>query len=124
MDFASGETAAAKRGISIATGLPALGEQESSINPNCLIFRHVPARLRLRKKFGLDEGSLIITEERENGILIRPAVALSVETCTPARKAQFLLSNAVDRKDYRAARPEVKALGLDPDKISHHKPKR
>ena len=82
----------------------------------------VPARLR--KKFGIEEGSLVITEEREDGILIRPAVALPVEIYTPVRRAQFLLSNAVDRKDYIAARQEVKKMGLDPDKISHHKTKR
>jgi AbrB family looped-hinge helix DNA binding protein len=82
----------------------------------------VPARLR--KKFGIEEGSLVITEEREDGILIRPAVALPVEIYTPARRAQFLLSNAVDRKDYMSARREVKKMGLDPDKIPHYKTKR
>jgi AbrB family looped-hinge helix DNA binding protein len=62
----------------------------------------VPARLR--KKFGIEEGSLVITEEHEDGILIRPAVTLPIEIYTPTRRAQFLLSNAVDRKDYLAAR--------------------
>ena len=81
----------------------------------------VPARLR--KKFGLEEGSLVLTEEREDGILIRPAVALPVEVYTPARKAEFLLSNTVDRKDYLAARREVKKVGLEPDKIPHYRPK-
>jgi AbrB family looped-hinge helix DNA binding protein len=70
----------------------------------------VPARLR--KKFGIEEGSLVITEEREDGILIRPAVTLPIEIYTPTRRAQFLLSNAVDRKDYLAARKEVKKMGL------------
>jgi AbrB family looped-hinge helix DNA binding protein len=69
----------------------------------------VPARLR--KKFDIEEGSLVITEEREDGILIRPAIAHPVEVYTPARRAQFLLSNAVDRKDYLAARQEVKKMG-------------
>jgi len=82
----------------------------------------VPARLR--KKFGIEEGSLVITEEREEGILIQPAIALPVEVYTPARRAQFLLSNAVDRKDYLAARREVKKMGLDPDTITHYKMKR
>ena len=82
----------------------------------------VPARLR--KKFGIEEGSLVIAEEREDGILIRPAIALPVEVYTPKRKAQFLLTNAVDRKDYLAARRDVKNMGLDPDKIPHLRPKR
>ena len=53
----------------------------------------VPARMR--RKFGIDEGSLVIAEERDDGILIRPAVAVPVEIYTPARVAEFLLSNAV-----------------------------
>lgn len=81
----------------------------------------VPAKLR--KKFGIQEGALVITEERQDGILIRPAIALPLETYTPSRKAQFLLSNAVNRKDYQAARKEVRKMGLDPDKIRHYKPK-
>jgi len=80
----------------------------------------VPARLR--RRFGIEQGSLVIAEEREEGILIRPAVAVPVEIYTPERKAQFLLSNAVDVKDYRAARRAVRRMGLDPNTIPHHKP--
>ncbi len=76
----------------------------------------------LRKRFGLDDGSLIIAEEREDGILLRPAVATPVEIYTDERVAEFLLSNAVDLRDYEEARREVTAMGLDPDRISHHKP--
>lgn len=79
---------------------------------------------RLRRKFGIDEGALIIAEEREDGILIRPAIALPIEIYTPTRIAEFLLSNAVDAKDYRAARREVQKMGLDPDTIDHHRPTR
>src|SRR5215472_11128192 len=61
----------------------------------------VPARLR--RKFGIEEGQLVLAEERPDGILIRPAVALPVEIYTPERKAEFLLSNAVDPVDYRNA---------------------
>src|ERR1700694_4063020 len=70
----------------------------------------VPARMR--RKFGIDEGSLVIAEERDDGILIRPAVAVPVEIYTPARVAEFLLSNAVNAKDYRAAVREVRKLGV------------
>ena len=82
----------------------------------------VPARLR--RKFGIEEGALVIAEEREDGVLIRPAVTLPVEVYTPARTAEFLLSNAVSARDYQAARREVRKLGLDPDAISHHRPRR
>jgi hypothetical protein len=66
----------------------------------------------------------VVAEERPDGILIRPAVALPVEIYTPKRKAEFLLSNAVDAEDYRAAVAAVKKMGLDPAKIPHHKPRK
>jgi AbrB family looped-hinge helix DNA binding protein len=82
----------------------------------------VPARLR--RRFGIEEGSLVTAEARDDGILIRPAVAMPVEIYSPERRAALLLSNAVDPKDYRAALLDVKAMGLDPDLIPHHKPGR
>ncbi|QDV39519.1 AbrB/MazE/SpoVT family DNA-binding domain-containing protein [Tautonia plasticadhaerens] len=80
----------------------------------------IPAALR--RRYGIEEGSLVVAEAREGGILIRPAVVLPVEVYTPERKAQFLLSNAVDADDYAAARRAVQAMGLDPDAVPHYKP--
>lgn len=80
----------------------------------------VPARLR--KRFGIEEGSLVTAEEREDGILIRPAVVVPVERYTPERKAEFILSNATTDADYRQARKEVQKLGIDPDSIPHRRP--
>lgn len=82
----------------------------------------VPARLR--RKFGIREGSLIIAEEREDGILLRPAVALPLEVYSPARRAEFLLSNSVNASDYEAALQEVRKMGLDPKTVPHRKPMR
>jgi len=49
----------------------------------------------------------------------------NVEIYSPERKAEFLLSNAVDWDDYQAAIAEVKKLGLDPAETPHRKlPKR
>jgi AbrB family looped-hinge helix DNA binding protein len=76
----------------------------------------------LRKRFGLHDGSLVIAEERDDGILLRPAVATALEMYDDRRVAEFLLSNATDGADYEAAREEVRALGLDPDVITHRKP--
>jgi AbrB family looped-hinge helix DNA binding protein len=76
----------------------------------------------LRRRFGIEEGALVIAEAHADGILIRPAVALPVEVYTPERTAQFLLSNAVDAEDYRLAREEVAGMGLDPDAIDHVRP--
>jgi AbrB family looped-hinge helix DNA binding protein len=80
----------------------------------------VPARLR--KRFGIEEGSIVVAEEREEGILIRPAVVVPVERYTPERKAEFLLSNATTESDYRKARKAVRQLGLDPDAIPQRRP--
>jgi len=82
----------------------------------------VPARLR--RKFGIEEGGLVVAEERPEGILIRPAAAVPVEIYTPERKAEFLLSNALNATDYKAAIAEVKKLGIDPSRVPHHKPRK
>ncbi len=82
----------------------------------------VPAELR--ERYGLSEGALIIAEGREDGILLRPAVAMPIEIYTPERRAEFLLTNAVDDEDYREIVKEVRAMGLDPDDIPHRQPGR
>jgi AbrB family looped-hinge helix DNA binding protein len=80
----------------------------------------VPARLR--KRFGIEEGSIVTVEEMDDGILIRPAVVVPVERYTPERRAEFLLSNAIDEADYRKALKEVRKLGVDPDSIPRRRP--
>ena len=80
------------------------------------------ATAKLRRRQGIAEGTFVVAEEREDGILIRPATVLPVEVYTPERKAEFLLNNAVDTADYREARAEVKRLGVDPDRIKHKRP--
>jgi len=80
----------------------------------------VPAAIR--RRFGLEEGSLVLVEEHEDGILIRPAVALPIEQYTPERRAEFLLSNAVDDTDYEEAVEDVRGIGLDPATIPHIRP--
>jgi AbrB family looped-hinge helix DNA binding protein len=80
----------------------------------------IPAKLR--RQFHLEEGSYIIVEARQEGILIRPASLHPIEIYTPERKAQFLLMNAVDAADYADAVTEVREMGLEPDTIPHDKP--
>jgi AbrB family looped-hinge helix DNA binding protein len=80
----------------------------------------VPAKLR--RRFGIEEGTVVIAEEREDGILIRPAAVVPIEKYTPERKAEFLLSNATNAADYRKARTEVQKLGMDTDSIPHRPP--
>jgi AbrB family looped-hinge helix DNA binding protein len=80
----------------------------------------VPANLR--KRFGIEEGTIVTAEEKDDGILIRPAIVVPVERYTPERKAEFLLSNATDEADYRSARKAVVKMGLNPDTIPHSRP--
>lgn len=80
----------------------------------------IPAELRQRH--GLEEGSLVIAESTEDGVLIRPAIAMPIEHYTPERRAEFLLSNAIDAEEYAWATDEVRKMGLDPEAIPHHKP--
>ena len=82
----------------------------------------IPAALR--RRFGIDEGSLVIIEETADGILIRPAVALPLESYTAERRAEFLLTNATDEEDYAKAVKAVRRMGLDPDAVPHRKPER
>jgi AbrB family looped-hinge helix DNA binding protein len=79
----------------------------------------IPAKTR--KRYRLDEGSPMLLEEREDGILMRPAVTtpVDVEIYTPERLAEFFLNNAMDREDYIGARKEVEAMGINPDSIDH-----
>ena len=80
----------------------------------------IPAALR--RQFHLEEGALLIAEAQADGILLRPAIAVPMETYAPARRAAFLLENAMDAADYAAARRAVRAMGLDPDTVPHEPP--
>lgn len=80
----------------------------------------IPAKLR--RRFGIEEGTEVVAEETPEGILIRPAVTVPLEIYGPERKAQLILSTAVDAEDYRRAVEEVRAMGLDPQQIEHRPP--
>ncbi|ACX53239.1 transcriptional regulator, AbrB family (plasmid) [Ammonifex degensii KC4] len=71
----------------------------------------IPAALR--QKYRLGEGSWLVLEPREEGILLRPACVCPVEVYTPERKAEFLLNNAVTPEDYAWAVEEVRKMGLE-----------
>lgn len=46
------------------------------------------------------------------------------ERYTAVRTAEFLLNNAATEAEYKVARHEVEALGLDPDAVPHVAPQR
>ena len=76
----------------------------------------------LRRRFNVIEGSFIMAEERPEGILLRPAAVLPMESYSPERKAEFLLANAINAADYAGAIKAVITMGVDPAIIKHRKP--
>ena len=68
----------------------------------------VPAKLR--KRYGIEEGSLVTAEAVEDGVLLRPAVVLPVERYSPERKAEFLLSTATTDADFTIYRRHGRQL--------------
>lgn len=79
----------------------------------------VPAKIR--KRYKLDEGSPMVVEEREDGILMRPAIQApaEVEVYTPERLAEFFLNNVLTKDGYLEARRDVELMGINPDSIDH-----
>lgn len=76
----------------------------------------------IRKKYGFREGSQLIVEERQDGVMLRPVVTLPIEIYTAKRKAEFLLNNTVTIEEYKVAVKEIQKMGLDPETIPHQKP--
>jgi AbrB family looped-hinge helix DNA binding protein len=95
-----------------------MNPQSATIGPRGTIV--LPAGLR--RRFGLEQGALVVVEERDGGVLLRPAPALPIETYSPEEQASFLLSNAVDAQDYARAQDNVRAMGLEPDTVPHLRP--
>jgi len=76
---------------------------------------------KIRKRYKLEEGSPMLVEEREDGILMRPAITtpVDVEVYAPERLAEFFLNNVLTKDGYLAARKDVEKMGIDPDSIDH-----
>jgi len=81
----------------------------------------VPLPPSIRERAGISAGSPVTLEARDGMVIVRTSY-LDPEIYTPERKAEFLLSNAVDAADYAAACSEVRKMGLDPGRIVHHPP--
>ncbi len=76
----------------------------------------------LKELLGIEEGSVLLAEAREDGIVLRSSGLPAVEIYTPERIAEFLLSNSMDAEDYADAVAEVRSMGLDPESIDHYRP--
>jgi bifunctional DNA-binding transcriptional regulator/antitoxin component of YhaV-PrlF toxin-antitoxin module len=68
----------------------------------------------MRRRYGFDEGTMVVAEESEYGVLLRPAAVLPVEIYSPERKAEVLIANATDAADRRRAEEDVRKLGVEP----------
>lgn len=81
----------------------------------------IPAKIR--RQFGIEEGTTVLVDSSPEGVLIRPAVTLPVEVYSPERKAAFILESWLKAEDYPKLRAQVRRMGLDPDTVPHTRPK-
>lgn len=72
-----------------------------------------------RRRWGLDEGQMLVMEESAGGLLLKPVAAYETEVYTPQRMAEFMLNNAVTAAEYDDALAEARARGVDPDAFPH-----
>lgn len=77
----------------------------------------IPAEVR--RRYGLDEGEILVMEESEQGLLLKPVRAYEVEIYTPERTTEFMINNAITAEEYDAALADARAAGIDPDTIPH-----
>ena len=72
---------------------------------------------KLRKQFGLEDGSLLLTEAKDGEIRLRPAVVSDGEIFTPERRAYFMLINSMTQEEWDEMAAQVRAMGLNPENI-------
>src|SRR6185437_1457712 len=77
---------------------------------------------KLRKQFGLEDGSLLVTEAKEGEIRLRPAFVYEPEVWTPERKAYFILINSLTKEEWDRNLPDVLKMGIDPARIEGLQP--
>ena len=78
--------------------------------------------VKLRKQFGLEDGSLLVTEVKDGEISLRPALAYTGEIWTPERRAYFMLINSMTKEEWDRNLPNVLEMGVDPAKIEGLEP--
>ena len=77
---------------------------------------------KLRKQFGLEDGSLLVTEAKDGEIRIRPAYVYEPEVWSDEERSFFILVNSMTQEEWDRNLPEVVALGIDPAKIKGLQP--
>jgi AbrB family looped-hinge helix DNA binding protein len=69
---------------------------------------------KLRKQFGLGDGSLLVTEVKDGEIRLRPGFVIEPEVWTPQRKAYLTLINAMTKEEYDEVSALLREEGIDP----------
>jgi bifunctional DNA-binding transcriptional regulator/antitoxin component of YhaV-PrlF toxin-antitoxin module len=70
--------------------------------------------VKLRKQFGLGDGSLLVTEARDGEIRSRPAFVYEPEAWSPQRKAYLTLINAMTQEEFDEVSALLREEGIDP----------
>jgi bifunctional DNA-binding transcriptional regulator/antitoxin component of YhaV-PrlF toxin-antitoxin module len=70
---------------------------------------------KLRKQFGLGDGSLLVTEAKA-------AYVYEPEVWSPEETAYFILINSITKEEWDSNLPEVLELGVDPVRIEGLEP--
>jgi AbrB family looped-hinge helix DNA binding protein len=69
---------------------------------------------KLRKQFGLEDGSLLVTEVKDGEIRLRPAFVYEPEVWSPQRKAYLTLINAMTKEEFDEISALLREEGIDP----------
>jgi AbrB family looped-hinge helix DNA binding protein len=77
---------------------------------------------KLRKQFGLTDGSLLTTEVKDGEIRIRPAYVYEPEVWSDETRAYFILINSMTKEEWDRNIPEILEMGIDPAKIEGLEP--
>ena len=75
--------------------------------------------VEMRRRYGLEEGEMLVMEESAQGLLLKPARAFEVEIYTEERMAEFAINNATSAEEYDLAVADARAKGLDIQAIPH-----
>ena len=77
---------------------------------------------KLRKQFGLADGSLLVTEAKDGEIRLRPAFVYEPEVWSPEETAYFVLINSMTKEEWDRNLSYVLELGVDPTQVKGLEP--
>ncbi|SNT18755.1 looped-hinge helix DNA binding domain-containing protein, AbrB family [Granulicella rosea] len=72
---------------------------------------------KLRKQFGLEDGSLLNVDVVDGKISIRPAYAYEPEVWSDEERSYFILINSMTKEEWDRNLPDVLEMGIDPANI-------